>query len=564
MQINKIDGVLFKTMVVNGAENLKQNYQKIDALNVFPVPDGDTGTNMRMTIEGGVNEIYSINEEDIYEVSKKLSRGMLMGARGNSGVILSQLFRGISKGLEGKKSANAIALAKAFDSGVKQAYKAVMKPVEGTILTVAREASEKLLAISSSRMSINEFFAEFLEEAKASLERTPELLPVLKEAGVVDSGGAGLIEILEGMAMVLDGKFVSEKPVEGAMHTVGTKFISKVENVEFGYCTEFILQLSKVDNPDEVDEEEISKVFASLGDSIVIVKDEDILKAHIHTLKPGDVLNIGQQYGEFIHLKIENMAIQHNESAELRNGAIKHQEGECPCGEFHAPEVKRPDVRKKYAIVAVATGAGLINAFKEMGADYIVSGGQSMNPSTEDFIRGFDTLNAENIIVFPNNGNIILAARQSAKIYTESNVHVVETKSLAQGFAALTMLDLNGEPEEIIEDLKPIIENVTTGLITYSIRETDIDGLHIKKDDFIGLCNNKIVAAHRRRYDAVKALLKVAITDEKEIITIIHGEGVTQKEVNELVKHIERNYSNLEIDVIEGNQEVYSYILAIE
>ena len=563
MQINSLDGVLFKTMVVNGAENLKLHYQEIDALNVFPVPDGDTGTNMRMTIEGGVNEVYSLNDKDIYEISKKLSRGMLMGARGNSGVILSQLFRGISKGLEGHQVANAIVLAKAFDFGVKQAYKAVMKPVEGTILTVAREASEKMLAISSSRMSINEFFTEFIDEAKASLERTPDVLPVLKEAGVVDSGGAGLIVIIEGMAKAVEGEFVSEKPVEGAMHTVGTKFISTVDEVNFGYCTEFILQIDK-DKSDDIKESEIYAILEPLGDSMVIVKDEDILKVHIHTLKPGDVLNIGQTYGQFIHLKIENMTIQHNESAELRN-EIKHvEEGECPCGQVHSARVKKPEVRKKYAIVSVATGKGLINAFKEIGADYIVSGGQSMNPSTEDFIRGFDTLNAENIIVFPNNGNIILAARQSAKIYTESNVHVVETKSLAQGFAALTMLDLNGEPEQIIADLAPVIENVVTCLVTYSIRETDIDGIHINKDDFIGICNNKIVASHRRRSETVRTLLKEAITEDKEIITIIHGDDVTTKEVNDLVKYIERNYSNLEIDVIEGNQEVYSYILAIE
>ncbi|MDD3999457.1 MAG: DAK2 domain-containing protein, partial [Bacilli bacterium] len=295
MQINKIDGVLFKTMVVNGAENLKLSYQKIDALNVFPVPDGDTGTNMRMTMEGGVNEIFSMDEVDIYEVSKKLSRGMLMGARGNSGVILSQLFRGISNGLQGVKQADAIHLAKAFDSGVKQAYKAVMKPVEGTILTVAREASERLNAISSSRMSINEFFKEFIEEAQASLVRTPDLLPVLKESGVVDSGGAGLLVILEGMAMALSGEFVSEKPVEGAMHTVGTKFIEKVDNVDFGYCTEFILQISKEFDHDQIDEIEVSKILSPFGDSLVIVKDEDILKVHIHTLKPGDVINIGQQ-----------------------------------------------------------------------------------------------------------------------------------------------------------------------------------------------------------------------------------------------------------------------------
>ncbi|MCK9471538.1 MAG: DAK2 domain-containing protein [Bacilli bacterium] len=562
MQINKIDGTLFKTMVVNGAENLKQNYQKIDALNVFPVPDGDTGTNMKMTIDGGVSEIYNLDEKDIYEVSKKLSRGMLMGARGNSGVILSQLFRGISKGLEGYKQVNAMHLAAAFNSGVAQAYKAVMKPVEGTILTVAREATEKLVAISSSRMSINEFFVEFIAEAKASLERTPELLPVLKEAGVIDSGGAGLIVILEGMAMAVEGEFVSERPVEVAMHTVGTKFISHIDNVEFGYCTEFIIKV-KDDLDEEIDEDYIANRLSNLGDSIVVVMDDDIIKVHVHTLKPGDALNMGQEFGEFVHLKIENMTIQHNESAEVRN--MKHvEEGDCACGEVHIKPVKKPDIRKKVAVVTVASGKGLINAFKEMGADYVVSGGQSMNPSTEDFIRGFDTLNAENIIVFPNNGNIILAANQSAKIYTESKIHVVETKTLAQGFAALTMLDLSGEIEEIIEGIKPVIENVTTGLITFSIRDTEIEGVHIRKDDFIGICNNKIVTSNRRRYDTVKALLKSAVTDDKEIITIIYGADTTQREVNDVVKHIEKNYSNLEIDVIEGNQEVYSYILAIE
>ncbi|HHX00518.1 MAG TPA: DAK2 domain-containing protein [Acholeplasmataceae bacterium] len=562
MQINKIDGILFKTMVVNGAENLKQNYQRIDALNVFPVPDGDTGTNMKMTIEGGVSEIYNLDDHDIYEVAKKLSRGMLMGARGNSGVILSQLFRGISKGLEGFKEVNAMSLAKAFQSGVSQAYKAVMKPVEGTILTVAREATEKLVAISSSRMSINEFFDEFIAEAKASLERTPELLPVLKEAGVVDSGGAGLIEILIGMKMAVEGEFVSEKPVEAAMHTIGTKFISKIEDVEFGYCTEFIIE-AKEDLDEEIDEDYIANRLAAIGDSIVVVMDDDLIKVHVHTLKPGDALNIGQEFGEFIHLKIENMTIQHNETTDLRN--INHvEEGQCACGEVHVKPVAKPEIRKRVAVVTVANGKGLINAFKEMGADYVVSGGQSMNPSTEDFIRGYDTLNADHIIVFPNNSNIILAANQSAKIYTESKVHVVETKTLAQGFAALTMLDLSGEIDEIIEGIKPVIENVSTGLVTFSIRDTEIEGINIRKDDYIGICNNKIVTSNRRRIDTVKSLLKAAITDDREIITIIYGADATQKEVNDVVKYIEKNYSNLEIDVIEGNQEVYSYILAIE
>lgn len=563
MQINKIDGILYKTMVVNGAENLKKEYQRIDALNVFPVPDGDTGINMKMTIEGGVSEILDLDERNIYDVSKKLSRGMLMGARGNSGVILSQLFRGISKGLEGLKQASSIQLAKAFKSGVNQAYKAVMKPVEGTILTVAREASDKLVAISSSRMSINEFFDELLKEAYASLERTQDLLPVLKEAGVVDSGAAGLIVILEGMKMALDGDFVSERPVVSAMHTVGTKFISKIENVEFGYCTEFILEAKeKIENEDEL-EQEVANSLQQIGDSIVVVIDDNIIKVHVHTLTPGDALNIGQRYGEFIHLKIENMTIQHNENKSIQS--INHtEEGECECGEVHAKPVTKPEVRKKFAVVTVANGEGLINTFKEMGADYVVSGGQSMNPSTEDFLKGFDTLNAENIIVFPNNSNIILAAEQSAKIYTESKVHIIVTKTIAQGFAALTMLDLSGEIEDIKEELSEVIDNVTTGLVTFSIRDTSVDGVKISKDDFIGIVNNKIICSHRRRYDTIKSLLKEAVTEEKEIITIIYGADTTQREVNDVIRHIERNYSNLEIDVIEGNQEVYSYILAIE
>ncbi|MDD3191741.1 MAG: hypothetical protein PHP41_03210, partial [Bacilli bacterium] len=285
-----------------------------------------------------------------------------------------------------------------------------------------------------------------------------------------------------------------------------------------------------------------------------------IFKVHIHTLKPGDILNVGQQFGEFITLKIENMTIQHNELPQIQHVP----EGNCPCGEEHIKKPVKPEKRKKYAIVSVATGEGLIKTFKEMGADFVVEGGQSMNPSTEDFVRGFDHLNADNIIVFPNNKNIILAAQQAAKIYKESKIWVIESKTIAQGFSALTMLDLNGEPADILDEMNQVMANVTTGLITYSIRDTELDGIHIKKDDFIGLIDNKIVTSHHRRYDAIKELLKKAGLDNKEIITLIYGNQVQQREVNELLKHIERNYSNLEVEVIEGNQEVYSYILAIE
>jgi len=561
MHINKLDGLLFKTLIINGAENLRINYQTIDALNVFPVPDGDTGINMKMTMDGGINEIFNFEVNNIYEVSKKLSRGMLMGARGNSGVILSQLFRGIYKGLEGFVSVNAINLAKAFKSGVEQAYKAVMKPVEGTILTVAREASEKMILIASSRMSINEFFIEYIKEARASLERTPDLLPVLKESGVVDSGGAGYICILEGMQRALEGDFVSGTPADESLHVVSKLAVSDEEKIEFGYCTEFVLELQedKVEI-DAFDEKEIIKQIEVLGNSLVVVKDEEIVKVHIHTLTPGKVLDIGQQYGEFVHLKIENMTVQHNQLNELEHV----EEGQCHCGEEHIKQPEKPKQRKKYALVTVASGKGLVKTFEEMGVDFVVNGGQSMNPSTEDFVRAFDQLNAENIIVFPNNKNIVLAAKQAAKIYKESNIVVIESASIAEGFSALTMLDLNNDPEDIIQEMEEVMRNVDTGQVTYAIRESHYEKIDIKKNEFIGILNKKIITSKKRQFDALKDLVDHGIQDDKEIITIIYGADAKQKEINDILKYIEKNYSNLEVEIIEGNQEVYSYILAIE
>lgn len=568
MQMYKMDGLVFKTLVINGAENLKLNYQKIDALNVFPVPDGDTGTNMRMTIESGVNEIRELKEKNIYEISKRLSRGMLMGARGNSGVILSQLFRGLFNGFQGYEEVDAIKLAKAFESSVEQAYKAVMKPVEGTILTVAREASEKMLKAANTKMSIPEFFEMYLHEVQASLERTPELLPVLKESGVVDSGGAGYLCIVEGMYKALKGELISIEPYKSNLHTASILTVAGGDDPEFGYCTEFILQLSrdKVEDIEAFEEETILNKIVDLGDSIVVVKDDDLVKVHLHTLTPGVVLTRAQEFGEFLTLKIENMTVQHSQ-----NNLVAPVNGQAVNGQAtngfaaDATEVyQKSDVRKKYAIVTVASGKGLVNTFKEMGADYVVEGGQTMNPSTEDFVRAYKTLNADHILVFPNNKNIILTARQSINLAKDSQVHVIETTTIAQGFSALTMLDLNGEPEEIIADIEQVIDNVVTGLVTYAIRDTDIGGLQIKKDDYIGILDGKIVTSRRRRIDSVKELIDQANVDDKEIITIIHGEGVPTREVNDLVRYIEKHYSHLEVDVIEGNQEVYSYILAIE
>lgn len=551
-----INGITYKELVINGCANLKLNYKAVDALNVFPVPDGDTGTNMRMTIEAGVNEIKNLDDESIYDIAKKFSRGMLMGARGNSGVILSQLFRGIYKGLTGFTEVNAVELGNAFSSGVAQAYKAVMKPVEGTILTVARESTEAANQKVNENMTIQEFFEVLIAEAKASLERTPDLLPVLKESNVVDSGGAGYIYILEGMLMALKGETVH---IGGEVKTnsVGLKYTFNADSVlEYGYCTEFILQLqnSKVNDIANFDPKEIIEFLNSIGDSIVCVRDEDLVKVHVHTKTPGKILNFAQKYGEFLTIKIENMQVQHTELVSVE---------ECSCPE--CVEKRKQATHKKWAIVMVASGDGLTETFKEMGVDYVVSGGQSMNPAADDFVKGFDELDAENILVFPNNGNIIMAAEQAAKYYNKTNVYVIPTKSIAQGYSALAMLDTSSDDIEVIrQETKEVIDNVTTGLVTYSIRDAEIDDLQIKARDFMGLCNGKIVSSEKEKLTAIEKLLATANTDEKELVTIIYGHDVTEEELNQVLELIQTNYPNVEIEQINGGQEIYSYILSIE
>ncbi|MGM9899147.1 MAG: DAK2 domain-containing protein [Bacilli bacterium] len=558
MQTLKMDGQLFKLVVTNGAANLRANYKTVDALNVFPVPDGDTGTNMRMTIEAGAHEISDFKEKSVYEMAKKLSRGMLMGARGNSGVILSQLFRGIYKGLSGYEEVNAVELADAFLAGVDQGYHAVLKPVEGTILTVARESATVARQKVTKDSTIEEFFAFLIEEAKASLERTPDLLPVLKEAGVIDSGGAGYIYVIEGMAKALNGEIITED-TPTVTSTVKRGNFNAHSELTYGYCTEFILQLqySKVD-VNSFSVSSITDYLTTIGDSIVALKDEDIVKIHVHTKKPGDVLNFCQQFGEYLTIKIENMSVQHSDGP-----VIAEEQEQCNCPE--CVEMRKNATPKKFAIVSVATGTGLINIFKEMGVDYVVEGGQSMNPAAEDFTKGFDQLNAQNIIVFPNNSNIVLTAQQAAKYYKGAKVFVVPTKTLAQGYSALTMLDLSsGDIETILNEINEVINNVTTGLITYSVRTTEIEGLKINEGDYIGICNGKIVSSQSERLDSVKELLKTTNTEEKDIITIIYGKDVNEEELEELQAYIEENYPNLEIDTINGQQDVYSFILSIE
>ncbi|MBQ2891416.1 MAG: DAK2 domain-containing protein [Bacilli bacterium] len=557
MSTIKVNGELYKIIVKNGAVSLRNNYKLIDQLNVFPVPDGDTGTNMSMTIEAGVAALENEVETSIYAMAKKFSRGMLMGARGNSGVILSQFFRGIYKGLDGFEEVGAKEFAKAFKRGVEQAYKAVMKPVEGTILTVCREASEYALKKVSKKSTIDEFFELFLTEAYASLERTPDLLPQLKDAGVVDSGAAGFIKIIEGMQKAINGEILEHTEAESVVtSTVSRGSFNAHSELTYGYCTEFILQLqhSKVDIA-SFDESTITSQLEQLGDSIVCFKDEDIVKVHVHTKTPGVVLNIGQKYGEFITMKVENMSVQHNESLEIQE--------QCDCEQ--CVEMRAKQERKKYAVVAVASGAGLVSIFKSMGVDYVVSGGQTMNPSAEDFVTAFDSINAENIIVFPNNSNIIMAAEQAGKYYDKANIVVIKTKSIAQGYSALTILDFSSDDlEQIKESIQEVITNVTTGLVTYSIRDASIDGIEIKKDDYIGIINGRMVASTNNKVETVKKMLTGTDLSEKYIIAVITGVDALPNETEEILAFISENYPDIETDVVDGQQEVYSYILSLE
>ncbi len=550
MATKLLDGNIFKTLVANGCQNLINDIDRINALNVFPVPDGDTGTNMKLTLEGGVKAVATEDQPSIGVLAKKLSRAMTMSARGNSGVILSQFFKGLSIGLEGKDSVNPEELAYAFDFGVKQAYKVVQKPTEGTMLTVMREATETCKENIHSFASVEDFFACFIKEAHASLDRTPTLLPVLKEAGVIDSGGAGYNRIIEGMISALDGNILvaQEQYEKENTHTTTRGHFDADSVLEYGYCTEFILQLqnAKVDIP-SFDIKEITDFLETLGDSIVAFKDDDIVKVHVHTFTPGKVIEYCQKFGEYVTFKMENMSVQHSELESIPTEVAKKE-------------------HKKYAVVAVSSGEGISKAYKDMGCDEIVSGGQTMNPSSEDFIQAFKKMDAENIIVFPNNGNIIMAAKQAAEVYKDANVVVIPTHSMAECYSALTMLDYSSDDlDTIVNDFKMVIDNVTSCSITYAIRDSLIDNVSIKKNDFMAFVNGKIVAAHASKVEVFKQMLeKISNMDEKEVITLIYGKDVTDDEKKEVMNYLHQTYPSIEVGEVNGMQDIYSFILSIE
>jgi len=558
MILKKLNGEQFKELLTSGALNLKANYEEVDSLNVFPVPDGDTGTNMLRTISGGVTALNGFEVKDLGETGKAVSKGMLMSARGNSGVILSQIFRGICKGFEGKKEVDALGLAAAYKVGVKQAYGAVVTPVEGTILTVFREATEVAAKEMTKDSTINEFFEAHLKQAAKTLKKTKEILPVLKEAGVIDSGGAGYVYIVKGMVKFLDGEKIEaeltkEENHSGETHEIDFSAFSRDDVLQFGYCTEFILRLqsSKVD----VDNFDVEQIISDLneedigGDSIVALKDDDVVKVHVHTKEPGIVLHKMRKYGEFLTIKCENMALQHNEN-------MSEEERESQAKREH----------KKYAIVAVAQGKGIIEQFKALGVDVVVSGNQTMNPSTEDFIKAFKSLDAENIIVFPNNKNIIMAAKQASQLYKGAKVKVIHSTSIPQCYSALTMLDFSSDDLTIIVgSFLEAIRNVVTGEITIANRSTKLNGVSVMKNDHIHIVDGKLVRATKLKNRAVVDLLaKVPDMENKQVLTLIYGKDLTEEEKTKNMALIKQKYPYLEVGAIDGGQAVYKYLIAIE
>ena len=557
-----INGQMLKQMLISGGNNLYNHYPEVDALNVFPVPDGDTGMNMNLTMTSGAKEIQNRSDSDIYEIAKAFSRGLLMGARGNSGVITSQIFRGFAQGLEGKSEVNAQEFSDAWQKGVEVAYKAVIRPVEGTILTVVRESSQYLHDNVKPTLTIDKAMELLIKEAHESLKRTPELLPILKEVGVIDSGGAGLIYIFEGMREAINDNFIERSQAtateeDNPIVAAG----ASMEDEEFGYCTEFIMSLGPDSVKKPFNEKRFTNILSSHGNSLVVVRDEDIVKVHVHTLNPGNILNYAQQFGEFLKLKIENMTEQHHA---LATGALK--EDEVHEDLVPEPEEEQPKERTEYAMIAVSSGDGIDEFFQEIGVSEIVKGGQTMNPSSQDFLAAIKHANARNIFIFPNNSNIVMAASQACEMVEDedTNVYVIPSKTIPQGISASIMFNSEASPEDNFEEMKAALSNVKSGEVTFAIRDSEINGVKVKKDDFIGIMEKEIVSDDKNKIAVLKALLDKMITDESSLITLLVGEGVSEEEVEEIRSYIEENFSDLDLDLRMGNQPVYSFLVGVE
>ena len=557
-----IDGQMLKRMFISGANNLYNHYPEVDALNVFPVPDGDTGMNMNLTLTSGSKEIQNRSDTNIYDIAKTFGRGLLMGARGNSGVITSQIFRGFSQGLEGKDFADVEAFSYAMQKGVEVAYKAVVKPVEGTILTVVRESSQYLADHLDEANSFEKALQMLINEAKASLKRTPDLLPILKEVGVVDSGGTGLVYIFEGMKAALEDADIERN--EATSTQVDNPIVAagaSMEEEEFGYCTEFIMSLG----PDAVkkpfNEKRFTFVLNSHGNSLVVVHDEDIVKVHVHTLQPGDILNYAQQFGEFLKIKIENMTEQHHE---LATGALAAEDVHTDL--IEEANEKELGPKEEFAMIAVSAGDGIDEIFQEIGINVIVKGGQTMNPSSEDFVAAIKQANAKNIFIFPNNSNIVMAASQACEMIEDPEVtaYVIPSKTIPQGITSSINFDPEASAEENFRNMKSALKNVKSGEVTFSIRDSEINGVSVKKDDFIAIFEKEIIADSPDKVEVTKSLIQSMVDDETSLLTVLVGEGVSEEEQEAVRSFIEENYSDIDLDMRMGGQPVYSFLVGAE
>ncbi|MDM5656989.1 fatty acid kinase catalytic subunit FakA [Staphylococcus aureus] len=547
--ISKINGKLFADMIIQGAQNLSNNADLVDSLNVYPVPDGDTGTNMNLTMTSGREEVENNLSKNIGELGKTFSKGLLMGARGNSGVILSQLFRGFCKNIESESEINSKLLAESFQAGVETAYKAVMKPVEGTILTVAKDAAQAAIEKANNTEDCIELMEYIIVKANESLENTPNLLAVLKEVGVVDSGGKGLLCVYEGFLKALKGEKVEAKVAkidkdEFVHDEHDFHGVINTEDIIYGYCTEMMVRFGK--NKKAFDEQEFRQDMSQFGDSLLVINDEEIVKVHVHTEYPGKVFNYGQQYGELIKLKVENMREQHRE-------VIRKEQ--------HTAKPKMETVET--AIITISMGEGISEIFKSMGATHIITGGQTMNPSTEDIVKVIEQSKCKRAIILPNNKNILMASEQAASI-VDAEAVVIPTKSIPQGISALFQYDVDATLEENKAQMADSVNNVKSGSLTYAVRDTKIDGVEIKKDAFMGLIEDKIVSSQSDQLTTVTELLNEMLAEDSEILTVIIGQDAEQAVTDNMINWIEEQYPDVEVEVHEGGQPIYQYFFSVE
>ncbi len=555
MATKVIDAQLLQKAFIAGAYNLERNKDYINELNVFPVPDGDTGSNMSLTIMAAAREVSALENPSMDELSKKISSGSLRGARGNSGVILSQLLRGFCKEIKGKKQITVSVLADGFVRAVETAYKAVMKPKEGTILTVAKGVAEKAVELSEMDMDFETLGQEILDHGNEVLKQTPELLPVLKEAGVVDSGGQGLMEFLTGAYNGLTGKEEIKEPVtSGGAAKAQTMSSEEIDtsHIKYGYCTEFIIMLEKEYNAEI--EAKFKEFLTSIGDSLVVVSDDEIVKVHVHTNHPGLAFEKGLEYGSLTSMKVDNMREEHKEK-------VIHEQDRKKAAE---QEAAKEEPKKPFGFVAVSVGEGLNDIFKDLGVDHIIEGGQTMNPSTEDVLDAISKVNAETVFVFPNNKNIILAANQAAEIEEEKQVIVIPTKTIPQGISALISFDETATAEANQAGMEDAITAVKSGQVTYAVRDTSIDGKEIKTGDYMGIDDVGIQAVEQDITEVVKDLIGAMADEDSELLSIYYGSDVEEEKANALVEAVQAAYPDFEVEAHAGGQPIYYYILSLE